>query len=130
MEEEGWGINGNVSSTTYQSSPIPSGGWGIPLVLQFQSAKCATHCKMKKFLQALYNYRYTEKEADYSDDEPEEEICFSDEEENMNKKSKKKIGDISSSESEEFPMSPRKQKQLIEISDDSVQFSNTRDTRR
>ena len=48
----------------------------------------------------------------------------------MNKKSKKKIGDISSSESEEFPMSLRKQKQLIEISDDSVQFSNTRDTRR
>ena len=45
---------------------------------------------MKKFVQTLYDYRYTDTKADSSDEEPEMEICFSVEEGNMNEKSTKK----------------------------------------
>ena len=45
---------------------------------------------MKKFVQTLYDYRYTGTKADSSDEEPEMEICFSVEEGNMNEKSTKK----------------------------------------
>ena len=119
MKEEGGEINGNVFCTTYRLSPIQSGGLEIPLVLRFQSPKYVTHCKTKKFVQTLYDYRYTGTKADSSDEEPEEEICFSVKEGNMNEKSTKKMGDISSSEDEDFPTSTKKQKRLIEISDDS-----------
>ena len=74
---------------------------------------------MKKFVQTLCDYRYTGTKVDSSDEEPEEEICFSVEEGNVNEKSTKKIGDISSSEDEDFPPSTKKRKRLIEISDDS-----------
>ena len=90
LKEKGREINGNVFSTTYRLSPIPLGGLDIPLVLRFQSPKYATQCKMKKFAQTLHNYKYTSIKADYSDEEPEEEICFSVEEGNMNEKSSKK----------------------------------------
>ena len=73
---------------------------------------------MKKFAQALYDNRYTGTKVDSNDEEPKEEICFSVEEGNMNEKSTKKIGDISSSEDEDFPTFMKKQKRLIEISDD------------
>ena len=52
-----------------QPSPTPSGGLEIPLVLQFQSRKYVTHCKMKKFMQTLYDYRYTGTKTDSSDEE-------------------------------------------------------------
>ena len=58
----------------------PSGGLEIPLVLRFQCLECVTHCKMKKFVRVLYYYRYTGTKADSRDEEPKEEICFSDEE--------------------------------------------------
>ena len=74
---------------------------------------------MKKFVQTPYDYRYTGTKADFGGEEPEEEIYFSVEEGNMNEKSAKKIGEISSSEDEDFPTSTKKQKRLIEISDDS-----------
>ena len=85
---------------------------------------------MKKFVQTLYDYRYTGTKADSSDEEPEGEICFPVEEGNMNEKSTKKKGDISASEDKDSPTSTKKQKRLIEISDDSDWLSNTRDTRR
>ena len=72
-----------------------------------------------KFIQTLpHDYTYTGRKGDSSDEEPEEKICFSVEEGNMNKKSTKKIGDISSSEDEDFPMFTKKRKRLTEISDD------------
>ena len=74
---------------------------------------------MKKLVQTLYDYRYTDTKSDSSNEKPEEEICFSVEEGNMNKKPTKKIGDISSSEDEDFLTSTKKGKQLTEISDDS-----------
>ena len=85
--EEGGEINGNVFSTSYRPSPIPSGGFEIPLVFRFQSRKYVTHCKIKKFVKTLYKHRYNSTKADSSDEEPEEEICFSVEEGNMNEKS-------------------------------------------
>ena len=51
--------------------------------------------------------------------EPEEQICFSVEEGNMNEKSTKKISDVSSSEEEHFPMSKKRKKRLIQICEDS-----------
>ena len=51
--------------------------------------------------------------------EPKEEICFSVEEGNMNEKSTKKIGDVSSSEDEHFPMSMKRKTRLIQICEDS-----------
>ena len=74
-------------STSYRPSPIPAGGFEISLVFRFQSLKYVTHCKTKKFVQTLYEYRYNGTKADSSDEEPEEEICFSVEEGNMNEKS-------------------------------------------
>ena len=53
LKEEGGEINGNVFSKTYRSSPIPSGGFGIPLVLRFQNPKYVTQCKKEKFVQSL-----------------------------------------------------------------------------
>ena len=53
-------------------------------------------------MQTLYDFSFTGAKADSSDEEPEEEICFSVEEGNMNKKSAKKIGNISSPEDGEF----------------------------
>ena len=91
----------------------------IPLVLRFQSPKYITNCKIKKFVQALYNYRYTGIKADSSDEEQKEKICFSVEEGNMNKKSTKKIGNTSSSEDKDFLVYSKKRKQVIKISDDS-----------
>ena len=44
---------------------------------------------MKMFLQTLSDYRYTCAKADSSDEEPEEKICFSVEEGNMNEKQQK-----------------------------------------
>ena len=123
MKEEGGEINGNTFSTTYRPSPIP-------LVLRFQSPKYVTHCKMKNFVQTLYDYRYTCTKADSSDEEREEKIYFSVEEGNMNEKSTKKVGDIISSEDEDFPTSTKKQKRGIRYSDDSGCLSNTRDTQR
>ena len=73
---------------------------------------------MKKFLQTLYDYRYTATKAYSSNEEPEEEICFSVEEVNANEISRKKQG-RSSSEGEDFPTSTKKRKRLIEISSDS-----------
>ena len=84
-------------STNYRPSQIPLGAVEITLVLWFQSPKYVTHCKMKKFVQTLYNYRYTITKANSHNEEPEEEIWFSVEEGNMNKKStkkKKKIGHL------------------------------------
>ena len=107
---EGGEINGNVFSTSYRPSPIPSGGLEIPLVLRFQSPKYVTHCKIKTLVQTLYDYRYTGTKADSSNEEPEEEICFSVQEGNMNEKSTKKLGGISSSEDEDFPISTKKRK--------------------
>ena len=46
---------------------------------------------MKNFVQTLYEYRYTGTKADSSDKEPEEEICFSVEEGNINESSTKKM---------------------------------------
>ena len=74
----------------HRLTPIPSGVLDIPLVLQFQSPKYVTHFKMKKFKQALYDHRCTGTKADSNDEKPEEEIYFSVEERNMNKKSTKK----------------------------------------
>ena len=119
LKEERGEINGNAFSTIYRPLSIPSGGLEIPLVLRFQTSKYVTHCKMEKFVQTLYDYRYTGTKANSSDEEPEEEICFSVEEGNMNEKSTEKIGDISSSEDEDFPTSTKKRKRPIEISDDS-----------
>ena len=48
-------INGNVFSTTYPPSLVPSGGLKFPLFLRFQSPKYVTHCITKTFLQTLYN---------------------------------------------------------------------------
>ena len=90
LKEEGGEINGNVFRTTYRPLPIPSGGLEIPLVLGFQSTKYVTQFKNKKFVQTLYDYRYTGTKFDSSDEEPEEEIYFSVEEENMNENTKKK----------------------------------------
>ena len=45
LRDEGREISGNVFCTTYQPSPIPSGGLGIPLVLKFQSPKNPKHCR-------------------------------------------------------------------------------------
>ena len=59
LEEEGGGNNGNLFSATYRTSPVPSGGLEIPLVLWFQSPKYVTYCKMKRVVQTLYDYRYT-----------------------------------------------------------------------
>ena len=50
LKEEGGEINANVFSTTYQPTPILSGGLGIPLV--------------------LYDCTYTGAKADSSDEEP------------------------------------------------------------
>ena len=77
-------------STTYRPSPIPSDGLEIPLVLLFQSPKYVTHCKMKKFVQTLYDYTYTGTKANSSDEEPEEEISFSVEEENITRSQRKR----------------------------------------
>ena len=85
---------------------------------------------MKKFVQTLYDYTYTDRKADSSDEEPEEKICFSVAEGNMNENSTKKIGEINSSEDEDFPTSTKKQKRPIEISEESDYLSNIRDTRR
>ena len=74
---------------------------------------------MKKFVQTVCNYRYTETKADSSDEEPEEEFCISVEKGNMNEKSTKTIGDISSSEDKDVPKSTKKPKRLTEIRDDS-----------
>ena len=86
---------------------------------------------MKKFVQTLYNYRYTITKANSHNEEPEEEIWFSVEEGNMNEKSttKNRSPIISSSEDEDFPTSTKKRKRLIKISDDSVryQIQETRD---
>ena len=40
-------------------------------------------------MQTVYDFSFTGTKADSSDEEPEEEICFSVEEGNMNKKSTK-----------------------------------------
>ena len=86
---------------------------------------------MKKFVQTLYDYRYTDTKADSIVEEPEEEIYFSNEEENMKEKSTKKLArDISLSEDEDFPTSLKKGKRLIKISDDSDWLSDKRGTRR
>ena len=75
-----------VFSTTYQPSPIPSGDLEIPLVLWFQNQKYVTYCKMKKFVQTLYDYMYTRTKADSSDEEPEQDICCSVEESNIKRR--------------------------------------------
>ena len=80
--------------TTYRPSPIPSGGLKVPLVFRFQSPEYVTHCKMKRFVQTLHEYRYTGTRTDSSDEEPEEGIFFSVEEGNMNEKSTKNVGDV------------------------------------
>ena len=49
---------------------------------------------MKKFVQTLYDYRYTATKAYSSDEEPEEEIYFSVEEVNVNEISRKKTGGV------------------------------------
>ena len=54
-----------------------------------------------------------------SDEKPDEEICVSVKVGNMNETVTKKIGDIRSSEDEDFPTLTKKRKRLIEISDDS-----------
>ena len=61
---------------------------------------------MKTLVQTLCDYRYTGRDADSSDKEPE-------------KLTKKKIGDLGPSEDEDFPTSTKKRKRLIEISKDS-----------
>ena len=84
-----------------------------------KSEVCNAHCKMKTFVQTIYYYTCTSIKADSGDAEPKEEICFSLAEGNMSEKSTKKIGDRSSSEDENFLTWTKKQKQLIEISDNS-----------
>ena len=50
LKEDGEEINGNVFSTTYRPSAIPSGNLEVSPVLGFQGPKYVTHCKMKKFV--------------------------------------------------------------------------------
>ena len=69
-------------------------------------------------LKSLYKHYKPINIPAQSNEEPGEEICFSVEEGNMNEKSTKKIGDISSSEDEDFPTSTKKRKRHIEIGDD------------
>ena len=66
FKEEQGEINDKLFGTTYRPSPIQSDGLQIPLVFQFQSPKYVTHYKMKRFVQTLYNYRYTGTKADSS----------------------------------------------------------------
>ena len=75
--------------STYRPSFTRSGSLEIPLVWRFQSRRYVTHCKIKKFVQTLYDNRYTSKKTDSSHEEDEEQICFSVEEGNMKVKSMK-----------------------------------------
>lgn len=119
MTEEGGKIDGHVLSTAYRPSPIPSGGLEIPLLLRFYCPKFLTYTKMKKFITTLYDFSYTGKkntDENSSDEENEDDICFTiDEEKPIEKK------EVSSSSDEEvFKTSKNKRKRVkIEISDDS-----------
>ena len=62
---------------------------------------------MKKFVQTLYDYRYTATKAYSSDEEPEKEICFSVEEVNVNEISRKKTGDVARLKAKTF-LRPRR----------------------
>ena len=55
IEERGR-IDGSILSTYYRSSPIPSGGLEIPLMMTFRSPRYITHQKMKDFMAKLYCY--------------------------------------------------------------------------
>ena len=70
-KEEGW-ITGKVLSLKYQTSPMPSGGMEIPLVLKFNFCKSITFLKMKQFVNELCDYEFTRKfKIEESGDEKE-----------------------------------------------------------
>ena len=62
IKNEGGRVDGSVLSTT---SPIPSGGLEIPLILTFRSVRFVTHERMKQFMTKLYNYDH--KQSDYAE---------------------------------------------------------------
>ena len=78
IKEEGRHIDSSVLSTQYCRSPIPSGGFEIPLMMTFRSSRYITHQKMKDLMTKLYCYdhkRVTENvESDLDSDEFHTEI--------------------------------------------------------
>ena len=56
IKGEGGHIDGSILSTRYCTSPIPSGGLEISLMMTFRSSRYITHQKMNDFLTKLYCY--------------------------------------------------------------------------
>ena len=74
IKSEGGSVNGTVISTKYRMSPIPAGGLEIPLLLTFSCSKAINFEKMKKFVQTLYNYKFTGTVIEEENSDDEEEI--------------------------------------------------------
>ena len=85
--KEGGTIDGQVVSTDYKVSHIPSGGLEIPLLLTLFTVERERIHKMttKNFVSDLYDYNYTGKtkeedingeEADNDDEENDDEVVI------------------------------------------------------
>ena len=73
IKSEGGSVNGIVISTKYRTSPIPSGGLKIPLLLTFSCSKAINFGKMQTFVKTLHDYNFngTVIEEENSGDEDE-----------------------------------------------------------
>ena len=71
IKTEGGFVNSSVISTEYRSSPIPSGGLEIPLLLNFLYTEQKTFEKMRNFADSLYDYNYSGVNDEESRDEKE-----------------------------------------------------------
>ena len=72
-------IDGQVVSTDYKASPIPSCGLEIPLLLTFTVERKRIHIMMKNFVSDLYDYyNYTgkTKEEDNYDEEGDDDVVI------------------------------------------------------
>ena len=80
ISEEGGSISGKVEYLKYQQSPIPQGGFEIPIKMKFACDRYVTHPKMKDFVSTLYTYQpdvdeeenVIREEDPFGDDEHEE----------------------------------------------------------
>ena len=62
-------ITGHLISTTCKESLIPVGGLEVPLLLKFSFKSERIFKLMKSFANDLYDYDYTEKQAENNEEE-------------------------------------------------------------
>ena len=67
--KEGGNITGHLICTNYKVSPIPAGGLEVPLLLNFSVKSERIFELMKSFVNDLYEYDYTGKQAKNNEEE-------------------------------------------------------------